>query len=261
MKYKFKGSDIKNLINEEIMRYYALKENSILAPQPANMNTENPMQFSVLAQGKGITSPSAELKTSNIEDAAAVAATWVKQGHTLDPKGTSKEILQQLNLQNTMPDQPGVPTDDGPDTDISALSESEELEEMKSDLKLIYQKLIQHLGPEKFLNDFVRVMNPRALRDSLEQMAKLYQISLGEEEVTGEAQPRPRREEFLKQTFELCQKRKPELTYETFSEMEIPNGEHGKVVPQYFYYNTNSMPQQVAELLMQQMLKQEDNIK
>ena len=56
--------------------------------------------------------------------------------------------------------------------------EAEVNEIMKSDLKLMYMRLLQHLGTEKLLEELVKNLNSRALREVLDTLAKLYDIRI-----------------------------------------------------------------------------------
>lgn len=49
-------------------------------------------------------------------------------------------------------------------------------EMMKSDLKLMYERLLQNLGAEKLLYEIVNKINPKALREVIEMLGKLYDI-------------------------------------------------------------------------------------
>lgn len=51
-----------------------------------------------------------------------------------------------------------------------------DMNEMKSDLKLIYMRLLEHLGGEKLLEEIVKNTNPRVLRETLDSIAKLYSV-------------------------------------------------------------------------------------
>lgn len=56
--------------------------------------------------------------------------------------------------------------------------EEAEMTEMKSDLKLIYMRLLEHLGGEKLLEELVKNVNPRVLREAMDAIAKLYSVKI-----------------------------------------------------------------------------------
>lgn len=56
--------------------------------------------------------------------------------------------------------------------------EGEMDEMMKSDLRLMYSKLLEHLGAERLTSEILKHLNPRALRDVLETLAKLYGLRI-----------------------------------------------------------------------------------
>jgi len=283
MKYSFKGSELKEIVIDEIKRYFideSLKEND---EHEEYSTPEMEYQYYVIANSPDGNTPVAELKTVDIEDAVEEAVEWTKKGYILDTKLTSKEVLQQVS-QDPNQDEPHMPEE----TDVEEPSYSyiaEELGEagtvpivkgspivkgtpivppkkkMTTDLQLMYKTLTQHLGVEKFMSEFLRIMNPNHLREVLEQLAKLYQVKMEESKVlaTGK-QNRPGRQEFIRQTHELVKQQMPNLSMEDFMRMESPNGMFGKVGPQFYYFQTNDTPQETANRLLQHSKKQEDTL-
>jgi len=230
MKYKFKGSDIKRIIAEEVTRYYSLNEGFPSFIKPASLSsttdapsattepsqqqsTSNksdpasaPMRFSVVIQSKGAAAPATVINASNIEDAVETATHWMKKGRTIDQTKTSKEVLQQLNMEPTMSDEPGVP-------DAQTSQQEPKLSGIMEDEQLPVEE------------------------------TKLV---------------RPKREEFLKQTYELVKQQMPGLSFEDFMKIEPPGGLSGRVNVMHYYYNTNDMPDKVAKILLGHMQKEEE---
>lgn len=58
------------------------------------------------------------------------------------------------------------------------LAQEGDVNEMKSDLRMIYQRLLEHLGGEKLLEELVKNVNPRMLREAMDIIAKTYSVKL-----------------------------------------------------------------------------------
>lgn len=197
MKYKFKESELKQIVTEEIRRFISFKEDE------GYEQVEQPLKYVVVALANGGTTPIAEMRTSDIEEAVEEAQEWTEKGWTLDPEQTSQEVLQQMGQEPTMPEEPGTP--------------------------------------------------------SSEDDPALHQVGSFMEDAPAEAKSkRPKKEEFLKQTYEIMKQQMPELSYEDFMKIEVPGGMSGRVNVLFYYYQTIDMPDKVAQILMKGKQKQED---